>query len=392
MRQSVTLLTSEESFINNYGAALQGKALCDTIAELGYDVIVVRYHGGDFIENDKLYYLYWCKHTLGKFYHRLFPTQITIKKKKLQKEFETEISLREKFFVEFQRENFHYFNMRRMNWHMLKKNYPKTNIYMCGSDQIWNPYMRSNRNDPGYFLAFAPEGTKKIAYAPSFGSSDLPNTAKANLEELLKDYTAISVREKSGVDIVKKYANRDAKWVVDPTLLRTPEQWKRIARKPKNLPEKYILCYRFAESDATRKAVDETAERMGLPVVSMPLSDVALQDPYQFVFDAGPREFIGLIQNAELVCTDSFHATVFSVLMKTPVCVFLRESYNSGNSMNSRVYSLLEMLHLEQLIKTDNENNSKVLECLDVDYTEAHERLKVLREDSMAFLENALNN
>ena len=168
-------------------------------------------------------------------------------------------------------------------------------------------------------------------------------TARKTLPALLKDFNAISVREQSSVEIVRKYANRTAEHVLDPTLLRTDKQWRHIAKKPEGLPEHYILSYRFAESDSTKQMIDRIAMETGLPVVSLPLSAVAMKDDYYSVFEAGPQEFVGLIDNASLVCTDSFHATVFSIIMKTPVCVFLRESYENGNSMNSRIYSLLKI-------------------------------------------------
>ena len=387
MEQNVAIISSEESFLNNYGAALQGVALYSTITELGYRTAIIKYKGGYFTNNPNLYPLCYIKKKMGEFYRSYLRN---ISSLEVKKKYKHKIGTREKLFEEFVAENLRFSSSKRLTWPQLKKKYPKADIYVCGSDQIWNPYFKGGLNDPGYFLAFAPKNTKKIAYAPSFGCDDLPEKSKSNLFDLLDDFSAISVREKSGVDIVKRYANRDAKWVLDPTLLRTPEQWKKLARMPRNIPEKYILCYRFAESEATRKAIDETSARLGLPVISIPLSDVALQDPYKFVFEAGPSEFIGLIQNATLVCTDSFHATVFSILLKTPVCVFLRESYIGGNSMNSRIYSLLEMLHLECLMKSEKDSNEKVITCLDIDYTEAHALLKTYRTESMGFLESAL--
>ena len=111
---------------------------------------------------------------------------------------------------------------------------------------------------------------------------------------------------------------------------------------------------------------------------------------YQFVFNAGPREFIGLIDKAEIVCTDSFHATVFSILMKTPALVFLREEYGSGDSMNSRVYSLLENLDLKQLIVAPNREVDDTLIGQDIDFDRAHEMLDKLKTESQNFLKNAL--
>ena len=177
----------------------------------------------------------------------------------------------------------------------------------------------------------------------------------------------------------------------DPTLLKTPEEWREIAKEPANLPEKYILVYRFADSDKTKSMIDDIAAKTGLPVISLPLSNVALQDDYNTIFDAGPQEFIGLIDKASLVCTDSFHATVFSILMKTPVCVFLRENYDNGNSMNSRIYSLLSMLKLEGVILNSESSLEDAMKCLSVDYEDAHSVIGIARNQSLFFLRKALN-
>lgn len=391
MGKTITILSSEESFENNYGAALQGQALYATLQDMGYAPQFVRYKGNEF-EESYLQYLVFCVKRIGGYvYHAVCPKVQTIQHNRLRKQFKEEIRAREAIFKSFSREYMSFWNRKRVGWYCLKRKHPLTDVYICGSDQIWNPYFKRGRNDPGYFLAFAPKGSKKIAYAPSFGCNDLPTKARENLGVLLDDYSAISVREESGVDIVRRYAERDAKLVLDPTMLRTPEQWDDLACFPDGIPGKYILCYRFAESEHTKQTIRKMSEELELPVVSLPLSDAGMKDgEFMPVFTAGPREFVGLIRNATLVCTDSFHATVFSVLMKTPVCVFLRESYLEGNSMNSRVYSLLKMLNLEYLIMTHGDTAEKAQVALREDFTEAHQILAQKREESLNYLREAL--
>jgi hypothetical protein len=390
MKPTVTIMTSEESFLNNYGAVLQGYALYSVLQDNNFDPQIVRYSGGQFQDTALRYYLVRAKKRAGKLYHRLFPNETDREKMKLKRKNKRKENARTCIFKAFQDDTMKFYNARRETWQQLKRHYPKTDFYICGSDQIWNPYFKGGRNDPGYFLAFAPEGATKIAYAPSFGCEDLPDQAKASLGELLKDFRAISVREKSGVEIVKKYAGRDAQWVLDPTLLRTPEQWKDISRIPEGLPDKYILIYRFADSGHTKNVINRISEELSIPVLSLPLSTVSMKDDYQALYDAGPREFIGLIEHASLVCTDSFHATVFSVLMNTPVCVFFRESFQGGDSMNTRVISLLEMLELKDCIISEQDSLQKALQCLHVDYTHAHEILADRRKASLDFLKHAL--
>lgn len=380
------MMTSEESFHNNYGAALQGYALFQTISELGFKPCIVKYYGSQFPTGGHSNTYFYTKRFFSRLYHRLIKTSEEKKNLIIRKKYKYEIENREKMFNAFCNDNMTFWNEKRVEWRDLKKNAPQADYYVCGSDQIWNPFFKDGENDPGYFLSFAPKGATKIAYAPSFGCSDIPKSAQKTLSKYLEDFSAISVREKSGVDIIKKYTGLKAKWVVDPTLLRTPEQWADIAKMPDNIPEKYILCYRFADSQATRNTINNVSKKLGIPVISLPLSDVSFEDKDLFIFDAGPREFVGLIKNASLVCTDSFHATVFSLLMKTPVCVFLRESYAGGNSMNSRVYSLLEMFELQSLIKTESDSDDKVLNVLNINYEHAHDLLKNYRNESLSFL------
>lgn len=387
MKKTIAILTSEESFINNYGAALQGYALYSTLDNLGLEPMVVRYKGGEARNSQFEYRLFQAKRALGRIWHKLLDK----KAKPLNPDVIKKVRSREKIFLDFSKKYMSFWNTKRVSWQDLRKSYPKCDYYICGSDQIWNPYFKGGYNDFGYFLAFAPKDSVKIAYAPSFGSDDIPPTAVKSLGKLLKDFNAISVREKSGVDIIKKYTRLKAEHVLDPTLLKTPEEWREIAKKPANLPEKYILVYRFADSDKTKSMIDGIAAKTGLPVISLPLSNVALQDDYNTIFDAGPQEFIGLIDNASLVCTDSFHATVFSILMKTPVCVFLRENYDNGNSMNSRIYSLLSMLKLEQVILNSESSLEDAMKCLSVDYGKAYAVLEKEKDRSIDFLKNAIN-
>lgn len=390
MDKAVTILSSEESFGNNYGAALQGYALYTAVREMGFAPQFVRYRGGRFDKKYRWFSPFGVKRFLGRIYHNLLPGKEVVRRRKLRQPYKKQIEERETMFRRFADTHMTFWNKKRVSWWSLKRKHPTTEIYICGSDQIWNPHFKGERNDPGYFLAFAPKGAKKIAYAPSFGCSDLPEAAKTDLAELLSDFAAISVREESGIDIVRKYAQREAKLVLDPTLLRTPEQWKEMARLPEGIPDQYILCYRFAESAHTKDTIEEMSRRLNLPVVSLSLSDESLKDDFEKVFCAGPQEFVGLIRNASVICTDSFHATVFSVLMKTPVCVFLRENYASGNSMNSRVYSLLKLLELEHLIVTQESSAQCVEKIMQEDYSRAHEILAQRRKESIAYLENAL--
>ena len=108
-------------------------------------------------------------------------------------------------------------------------------------------------------------------------------------------------------------------------------------------------------------------------------------------YTSGPREFIGLIKNAEMVITDSFHACVFSMIFKTPFAVFERNKIGEKGNMNSRIYDFLEEYCLENQLVT-KEELTEMKEIPKIDFTYAHEHWKKRREESLKYLENALKN
>ena len=118
---------------------------------------------------------------------------------------------------------------------------PQYDVYITGSDQIWNP--RYCNGDPAFMLHFAPEGALKISYAASIGVNTIPQELWPLYKELLSRYAHIAVRESSGVEVIKKVVNKEATVVLDPTLLLNREQWNLIAAPKRQVKKKYILCY-----------------------------------------------------------------------------------------------------------------------------------------------------
>ena len=388
----VCILTSEESFINNYGAALQGYALNQTIEKMGYEPAIVKYRGGMPTPPPKFTGIRRVRALLGRIKRRIFVKKSVRQKKACERKYKKEILLREEYFREFARSNFRYINSERISWLALKDAPPVADIYLCGSDQIWNPFFKAGRNDLGYFLDFAPADKPRIAYAPSFGCAELPPPAKENIAELIAKFHAVSVREAAGQSIIKKETGRDVPVVADPTLLFTTQDWEAVEKKVDGLPEKYILCYRFSDNPETKRSIDAISKTLGLPVVTLPLSVPALRDKgYQKVFCAGPAEFVWLIHHAEFVCTDSFHATVFSLLFHRPFAVFLRENFhNQSSNMNSRIDNLLSIAELKDRVVAGPIDEDALVSLTDVSFDAFDENIKSLREFSLNWLENAL--
>jgi hypothetical protein len=251
---------------------------------------------------------------------------------------------------------------------------PGYDLYLTGSDQIWNPFIYDDGNfDTVFFSSFAPKGARKAAYAPSFGSAVLDARHKDELRALLTGFSHLSAREKRGADILKEVTGvENIPVVLDPTLLLTAKQWGGIAA-PYAQPRPYILCYFVSEPGALRAEAAALKKRHGLRVLQLgarrklPAAD-------KLVLDAGPREFLSLVKNAAFVLTNSFHGTVFSLLFGRD---FLCDAGRGEEAGHSRAGGLLRMLGLEERLQS-------------VGSSGAGDKLDAERARSLGFLREAL--
>lgn len=268
-------------------------------------------------------------------------------------------------------------------------------LFLCGGDQIWNDY-GENQNIKIYTLQFVPSDVKKIAYAPSMPILEITPKFKRIMGYGLNQLDSVSVREESSVSILKSLTNKEINIVVDPVLLMTENEWKYAARIPEK-KDRYILCYLLGDSIEHRKAVKKISRKLHLSILTFPhiflnvvrKCDLFFGDIHDYT--SGPREFLGLIQNAEFVITDSFHACVFSMIFEKPFVVFERNKVGEKGNMNSRIYDFLEEYHLENQLVTAEEL-AEMNEIPQIDFTYAHEHWKKRREESLKYLKDALKN
>ncbi len=251
--------------------------------------------------------------------------------------------------------------------------------YISGSDQVWNPVYPTTSSIN--FLQFAPEH-KRIAFSPSFGIGTIPDGLKEDYKKWLSEIPYLSVREENGREIIKELCGRGAKVLCDPTMCLTKDNWLSIAKKPKfNTDNPYILAYFLGDRNKKYdKFIEGIAKEQGLKIIN--LFDVLDLEHYA----TSPEEFIYLINNAKLVCTDSFHGTVFSIIMHTDFVSFPR--IESGKSMNSRMETLLKTFGLEGR-KYRSVTGKNVF---GTDFANFDSILAVKREEAVAFLQNAFNS
>lgn len=264
---------------------------------------------------------------------------------------------------------------------MIKNNNNKIkdyDYYIVGSDQVWNP----NYALTDTMLLNDIESNNKIAYAASFGISELPEKFKYRVNKL-KNFKAISVREDDGKKIINNIIDRkDVEVLIDPTMLLKSDEWNKIAKKPKKLKkDRYILNYFLGGiSDYKQKKIEKIAQKYKCRIIN-------ILDKNDTFYTCDPSEFIYLEKNAFLICTDSFHSSVFAIIFNVPFIVFDRE-HEKDNNMNSRIETLLSKFKLE-----NRKFNGEFItnENLKVDYTEAYKILEQERNKASNFLYKSLD-
>lgn len=243
---------------------------------------------------------------------------------------------------------------------------------VAGSDQIWNPDFTFNF-DFNFMCNVNRE--KRVAYAASIGISEVPEKFREKFIMYINGIDNISVREYNGADIIEDLTGKKVQTVLDPTLLLEYQDWIQIEKKPKWIKDdKYILEY-FLGSEKELKNIynnlyQERPDFEGVKRININSKKLLKQ------FAISPQEFIWLIRNSKLVITDSFHGTVFSILLKTPFIHSFRRDDNF--LMNSRIESLFKMLDIEyqKNIYDAHTKANRIESVLKVKRAEAEEFLK----------------
>lgn len=284
-----------------------------------------------------------------------------------------------KVFDEFLRKNVHLSPERYTRDEDFTARMPEADVYCTGSDQVWNTSWHSGIPYP-FFLTFAPDEKKKIAFSASFGKERLEEKEKEEIRPLLRRYSAISVRERSGLEILNDMGI-DGTWVLDPTLTVTPDFWDGIAL-PRMIPEDYILVYQLGRRREFNRYVSQYARMRGLKLVRVCMRyDHALLPGKPMVIPS-PEEVLSLFRYASCVITDSFHATAFSITFHRPfICIYPKR-------FSTRLESILTLTGLTERAVMDLSDFS--VGERPVDYSRVDEILAAERQKTMAFLKNAL--
>lgn len=275
-------------------------------------------------------------------------------------------------------------NLSAKTYYREEELFETNNLYdgfMVGSDQVWNVRKKAESSD-AYFLNFASDDKLKFSYATSIGTSDINDLSQK--KPYIDKFAALSCREIGGTKILQKLTNKDVKNVLDPTLLVEKKCLQSIAKENNMKP--YLFYYSldgYDKKDKHKEILLELCKKFDLE-----LKLLTPEWPYhnygEDIVDAGPEDFLGLISNASLVCTNSFHGTALSIKLNTPFFVL-----ESRQSNDERKRSILEQLNLKNRIISDV-GDIENFDGLEIDYEVVNKKLSDLQEYSMQYLKGVL--
>lgn len=314
----------------NYGANLQAYALQQTWLRLGGRSVYINYRVDPSINGLKhklLSFLYRTIRIFLGYYVRARKTKMFQKR-----------------YLVYSKKIRHYQDLKELSG--------QYDILLAGSDQIWNPRYY-NAAHGLYLLSFATAETPKYSYASSFGVSELPHNLVQDYHLALSDFKSITVREKTGVRLLKDMG-LTATCALDPTFLLNAEDWRKII-KSKVIGDQYILCYIMPGDDQLNQFVLEKAQEYNrlnnnkyriYVLGDKEYKGLFSPSRFKYIRTAAPDDFINIIDHAAYVMTSSFHGTCFSII--------LRKNFNSilhrKNVANSRIQDLLQDLSLQDRI------------------------------------------
>ncbi len=346
----------------NYGAVLQSYALQTYLIRLGHDVRII-----DYIP-------FTCRKKLIKCFITRRVSQIRANLLDYRKE---------KRISGFRKKYLHV-SPKYSSYEDLKTNPPLYDVYICGSDQIWNPNFTKTGEGKltlSYFLDFGGRNIKRIAYAASMGCMEYPAELIDKIVPSLSRFDAISVRENSGVEIMEQMGMVNVSIMPDPTLLLEAKDYDHLFLPETSINGKYGCMYTLhSGQDSLRHLQIYLSQKMQYPIVNTRSKDYAT---------LGIEEWLGLITQAELVVTNSFHGMIFSILSKRTFVVTLVEGQNAG--MNDRIFTLLDKIGLtDRILEEFDEERLDAILNTQINWAIVEHKISCLRENARIFFEKNL--
>lgn len=353
--------------VYNYGASLQEMALVEFLNKSGYDAESIAYTPNYLTDPHKLFVCLspnWNKNYFLKMIYILikFPSRL-------------KLIVRQKRFNSFEKINTLVTKETFLNNEDLKKLKNSADVFICGSDQIWNPIFPNGR-DPAFYLNFA-QGGKAIlmSYAASFATETIPEDNVEFVKSNVRKLDFISVRETSGEKLLNSLGFNSVEQVLDPVFLLSEDYWlTKIG--PRLISKKYILIYDFDTNIEIEKIAKKLAKTEGFILVGI---NQNLNYVNRNLYLHGPDVFLNLLKYADLILTTSFHALAFALIFKKRIGVF-----NRNISINTRMRDLLHILDLSDYLF--NSSSELSLKHFEIDYDIVEKVLDTQIQRSKKFL------
>lgn len=352
--------------VYNVGASLQAYALQTYLKSLGHDVRIIDY------KPDYLSQHYRLDIVSNPKYDKPFLRQAYLLAKLPGR---LRILPRKKVFDDFTAK-YLMLTRRYASNAELSADPPAADIYFAGSDQIWNPLFR-NGKDPAFYLNFVRHGLR-ASYAASFAVDEFPRELRDITAQYLRRFDHISVREASGIAILRSFGIPNAEAVLDPVFLLEKAHWESMARLPAEAETPYLLVYDFDNSPAVRALAEKIARERGLKIYSI----FALPYAQRCFALGGPREFLGLVRQASFVLSNSFHATAFSTIFEREFAVVERTE-----KINTRMRDFTALLGVpERMLSVDDSIPPAI------DWSSVRHRLEAEIASSKAYIDRVLGS
>ena len=366
------------SNFKNYGSVLQCYALCESIRALGWESELVWVSGNlsknyDFRLN-KIVSSLWKLMTHPSLWRSTANNVSDMNARVITEEtvrrFEafTEKHITERLYT------------NRALKRAARRDYAKV---VCGSDQIW--CSTTLYPDPLMYLRFAPQG-KRIAYAPSLGRDYIPDHNKRKMRRYISEIPSLSVRETEGQRLIRELTGREAFLACDPTFLLDKEHYKRMQIPVENADGALVCYFLDVPSEGMQKKIAAYAAERDLPIVSLGCRLAAAEALYPRVLrpDAGPGEFLYLVEHAEQILTDSYHGMLFSITFEKKF-LSVERAY-AEYDQSSRQKTVLSLFGLSDLYVTDED----ALLDTSIDYAVVTAKKNEFAARSLAFLRESL--
>ncbi len=344
----------------NYGSALQSWALHQAIKKLGHTPVLVDYCPDILADKDPL-------NPFGNMWDKDEESRRMVEL--------TMPAIRENFykFDKFYRERFD----------RTKKKYTSANFneiaadehldgFVCGSDTIFCP--DEFGFDDGYYAKYNAMKGRSVSYAASFGDPHFTEETYKILNERLKNFKALGIRENQMIPYLKQHVAVPVQRVLDPTLLLPAQEYEQITAMSQE-KEKYLLLYARRYSPKMEAYAERIAKENGWKIVDISLRATNAERGHKMAYEAGVEEFLALVKNAEYVVTNSFHGMIFSVNFRRPFVIFSREQ------CDNKIDELLQLFGLRDRMLVSGEEK-----FADIDYDDVHERINSVRQSSIEFL------